>query len=316
MASVPSSRKRWLRRLIYCRLLRIHLLSLQDGTPHSASPSNIITWDGPQDGSSLRSEKFAIRDSRVAMCDFHMIPQFSTRSSGSRSLRCGNGFGQSVSSRSDVDQLHSYSVGTSNRRHWSTLVFSLLDPFICISDTSFGYCCTACIDSCNYFSSFARLVLISGRVEQCIPCLGQVLNTPNLDRWALGCHRLTEDYKNKLTPTLPSSVQGDSKGTLGIPVGQRSRFNQDYKSELSIDEASGRVIIWVGNDSGGRCTPGSAWFDRFEYSYRLGYRPPSRVNARPIICIWVQKRLYNFTTKAWISSFDECDHSTGTMSYV
>lgn len=44
-------------------------------------------------------------------------------------------------------------------------------------------------------------------------------------------------------------LKGDWKGTLRIPV----TVTRGCKSELSIDEASGRVFIWVGDDRGGRC---------------------------------------------------------------
>ena len=61
--------------------------------------------------------------------------------------------------------------------------------------------------------------------------------------------------------------KGDWKGALRIPV----VVPWDCKSELSIDEASGRVIIWIGNDSGGKCY---IWFDCISISYRLGFRLP------------------------------------------
>jgi len=54
--------------------------------------------------------------------------------------------------------------------------------------------------------------------------------------------------------------RGDWKGTLRVPgmeeeAGGSTRDLRDTysESELSIDEASGRVIVWVRSSDGGRC---------------------------------------------------------------
>ena len=60
------------RRLIGRGSLRIHLLDLRDGSPHSASPSNDIAWACLNNDYTLRSEKFAITGSRVMVCVFHL----------------------------------------------------------------------------------------------------------------------------------------------------------------------------------------------------------------------------------------------------
>jgi len=56
-------------------------------------------------------------------------------------------------------------------------------------------------------------------------------------------------------------LRDDWKGTLRIPVteeemGSCSWDTLAYKSGFFMDEASGRVVIWVGDGSQGRCYVG------------------------------------------------------------
>ena len=57
-------------------------------------------------------------------------------------------------------------------------------------------------------------------------------------------------------------LRGDWKGILRIPVTEKEVGSYlwdtwDLHSEISVDEASGRVLIWVGNDHATRCYVGA-----------------------------------------------------------
>ena len=75
------------------------------------------------------------------------------------------------------------------------------------------------------------------------------------------CHMTykTEEGFEHCVSSYEDLLRGDWKGTLRIPVTNKGRGDcppgvWGWKSELSIDEASGRVIVWIGpNDGGGRC---------------------------------------------------------------